>query len=329
MYFQSGVGMRNFRGIRLGQGVKKLLSQKLIEATEKVKKAQKDLSKADVSKAVDIVKSKVIKSSMKLGAGETIVVDGQLPIDVVNGLTAINVDTTVLSEIQSKWILTLNLPELYFEQLFSLEAFKNGMAVNLPNVNMPDVSRLDVNEDTFRNNVAEWQGGITQRWVASDVRIKDTLAQVKALVTWARNIKPNNVYLIIDGELGKLKDNLNSRVGQAVMGVKKLVEDVLKFVVKPRDAMLSSLIGAMKESFNTMREAIDFQQKAIDEISGLYTGIANTAQAVTGQPVSEGDDPMALLNKVRDTATQNRELLDTELVRLQNALNEITKSLGV
>lgn len=334
------VAVRRQNTLRLAAG-NDPISAKMNTAVAKSQEALSKIRGVPIGRAVQVAVTKfgqAIKMSLRafgLGAGETIPFNGSLPTEVTAGLATLGIDVSALRQIEGKWVMNVTLPEVNLDSFFGMAAVIAALKENLPVglVAMPSIPRIDnavKGIDAFRDSVAEnKQVGVQKLNIFDDTRGRQTMEQLQALYAWAKQVQPQNVYNIVNGNLSYISQELAKRNGQFAALIRTFLADVTNFVLAPRDQMLNAMVGSVKEAYTRIQEAMDIQVSAMNEIGALYQGIQDTGAQIAGTTPGAAEDPQVILKKAVDANAALKTQMDAELARLQTVVGQIAKALGI
>jgi len=287
---------------------------KIVEAINRIKNAQ-------VGSALSRVRQR-FSQAVGLGAGETISVNGQMPPSVVEALSKVGIDVSALEQLAERWNIVAKLPDIAWDAILSNDGVMQQVRASLPRTEPPRVAAWNQAYLRFRARISEPYMG---KHAIKDEPLALMHREIGALLAWVEEVQTNNVLNIVNGNLTYARNELNSRVGQTMMMLQRMLGEIRTFIIAPRDEMIRQIATAIQAAYGLLNESIALNEGAIQELNGILQEIQRTGQevGVSGTTVSE------ILDGVRRRNAERREIIDRKLTELEGAVRTIAQAIGV
>jgi hypothetical protein len=288
---------------------------KIVEAINRIKNAQ-------VGYALSRVRQR-FSQAVGLGAGETISINGQMPPSVVEALSKVGIDVSALEQLAERWNIIAELPDIAWDAILNNDGVMQQVRANLPRTDPPQVNAWSQNYLVFRSRVSETILG--KYAIIKDEPLALMHRELGALLAWVAEVQTTNVLNIVNGNLTYARNELNSRVGQTMMMLQRMLGEIRTYIIAPRDEMIRQIATAIQEAYKLLQESIALNEGAIQEMNGILQEIQRTGQevGVSGTTVAE------ILDGVRRRNAERREIIDRKLTELEGAVRTIAQSIGV
>jgi hypothetical protein len=287
---------------------------KIVEAINRIKNAQ-------VGYALSRVRQR-FSQAVGLGAGETISINGQMPPSVVEALARVGIDVSALEQLAERWNIIAELPDIAWDAILSNDGVMQQVRSNLPRTDPPQVAAWNQDYLKFRANISEPYMG---KHAIKDEPLALMHREMGALLAWVAEVQTTNVLNIVNGNLTYARNELNSRVGQMMMMLQRMLGEIRTYIIAPRDEMIRQIATAIQAAYGLLQESIALNEGAIQEMNGILQEIQRTGQevGVSGTTVSE------ILDGVRRRNAERREIIDRKLTELESAVRTIAQAIGV